>query len=246
MSPSALAGSTLIAQVADPVNGGTLYRIYTDPNGLTVNVPTNFGITVYQDVNGNPIQYFDGKTYHSLQADYVASPDGTVMYYVQPPSTYDQSTFNLAGDYDPYTTPGDEWRYYLVSGMSSNMTSQVSFANTGPFLVSTGASGYTGFSVAPSQHTAAGKNQVQGYVLVQGVLQYPNLNTNAETFSDVLVYKAMALLDTFPIGDPETLMAFLSKQYPNAPFAGNDEINLVFARNITSYFNTLQQALIPQ
>jgi hypothetical protein len=56
----------------------------------------------------------------------------------------------------------------------------------------------------------------------------------------------MALLDTFPIGDPETLITFLTKQYPNAPFVGNDEINLVFARNITSYFNTLQQALIPQ
>ena len=71
---------------------------------------------------------------------------------------------------------------------------------------------------------------MQGYVLAQGVLQYPNLNTNAETFSDVSVYKAMALLDTFPIGDPETLIAFLAAQYPDAPFVGNDEINLVFAR----------------
>jgi hypothetical protein len=246
MSASALSGSTLVAQVADPVNGGTLYAVYTDPNGLTVNVPTNFGITVYQDVNGNPVQYFDGKTYHSLQADYVASPDGTVMYYVQPPSTYDQSTFNLRGDYDLYYAPNDEWRYYLVSGISSNMTSQASFANARPFLVSNGGSGYTGFTIAPSQHTKAGQNQVQGYVLAQGVLQYPNLNTNAETLSDVLVYKAMGLLDTFPIGDPETLMAFLEAQYSNAPFAGNDEIKLVFARNITSYFNTLQQALLPQ
>ena len=246
MSPNALPGSTLVAQVADPVRGGTLYTIYTDPNGLTVNVPTNFGITVYQDVNGNPIQYFDGKTYHSLQADYVASPDGTIMYYVQPPSTYDQSTFSLVGDYDPFGRPGDEWRYYLVSGMSSNMTGDVTFAGEGPFLVSTGAAGFTGFTIAPAQHTKTGTNQVQGYVLAQGVLQYPNLNTNAETFSDVLVYKAMALLDTFPIGDPETLIAFLGAQYPDAPFAENDEINLVFARNITSYFNALQQALLPQ
>jgi hypothetical protein len=152
----------------------------------------------------------------------------------------------LAGDYDLYSTPGDEWRYYLVSGMSSNMTSQVTFANAGPFIVSASASGYTGFTIAPSQHAKGGAKQVQGYVLVQGVLQYPNLNSNAETFSDVSVYKAMALLDTFPIGDPETLIAFLGAQYPNAPFAGSDEINLVFARNITSYFNTLQQALIPQ
>ena len=41
-------------------------------------------------------------------------------------------------------------------------------------------------------------------------------------------------------------MAFLTAQYPNAPFADNDEINLVFARNVTAYFNPLQQALIPQ
>ena len=246
MSPSALPGSTLVAQVADPVNGGALYGIYTDPNGITVNVPTNFGITVYQDVNGNPIQYFDGKTYHSLQDDYVASPDGTITYYLQPPSTYDQSAFNLVGDYDLFGAPGDEWRYYLVSGMSSNMTSQPSFANQGPFLVSSGGSGYTGLTIAPQQHASSGKNQVAGYVLVQGVLQYPSLNTAAETFADVSVYKAMALLDTFPIGDPETLMAFLTAQYPNAPFADNDEINLVFARNVTAYFNQLQQALIPQ
>jgi hypothetical protein len=256
MSTSTLPGSTLVAQVADPVNGGTLYTIYTDPNGLTVNVPTNFGITVYQDVNGNPVQYFDGKSYHSLQADYIASPDGTVMYYVQPPSTYDQSTFNLAGDYDLYSLPGDEWRYYLVSGMSANLTSQMSFAGTGPFLVSTGPSGYSGFTIAPSAHAKSGTKQVAGYVLAQGILQYPNLNTNAETFADVSVYKAMALLDTFPIGDPATLIAFLSAQYPGASFVpdptltpprpGNEEVSLVFAKNIVSYFNTLQQTLIPQ
>jgi hypothetical protein len=87
---------------------------------------------------------------------------------------------------------------------------------------------------------------VQGYVLVQGILQWPNLNTNAETFADVLVYKAMSLLDTFPIGDPEVLISWLAAQYPSAPFAANDEINLVFARNIVTYFNSLQQALIPQ
>jgi hypothetical protein len=40
-----------------------------------------------------------------------------------------------------------------------------------------------------------GSNQIAGYVLA-GVMQYPNLNTNAETFQDVSVYKAMALLDT--------------------------------------------------
>jgi hypothetical protein len=243
MSPSALPGSTPVTQVADPVNGGTLYTIYTDPNGLTVNVPTNFGITVYADVNGNPIQYFDGKTYHSLQNDYVASPDGTITYYIQPPASYDQSTFNLAGDYDLYTYPGDEWRYFLVSSFSSNMSNDVSFANQGPFLNS---ADFTGFTIATAEHAKSGSKQVAGYVLAQGVMQYPNLNTNAETFSDVSVYKAMSLLDTFPIGDPSTLEGFLEAQYPNAPFIGNPEINAVFANNITSYLNTLQQALIPQ
>jgi hypothetical protein len=90
------------------------------------------------------------------------------------------------------------------------------------------------------------QNQVRGYVLVQGILQWPNLNTNAETFADVLIYKAMSLLDTFPIGDPEVLISFLKAQYHDAPFVANDEIDTVFARNITSYFNAAQQALIPQ
>jgi hypothetical protein len=230
----------------DPVSGGPLYTVYTDPNGLRVNVPTNFGVTVYQDVNLNPIQYFDGKTFHSLQADYVATADGTVTYYIQPPSNYDQSAFDLVGDYDVFGHPGDEWRYYLVSGVSANMTSEPYVSGVGPFSSSVGPASYTGFSIATSQHAKDGTNLVQGYVIVQGILQWPNLNTNAETFADVLVYKAMSLLDTFPIGDPEVLMAFLQAQYPGAPFVANDEINLVFAKNIVSYFNALQQTLIPQ
>lgn len=246
MSGSAAPGSTKVADVLDPVSGGPLYSIYTDPNGLTVNVPTNSGISVYQDVNSNPVQYYDGKIFHSLQADYVASPDGTVMYYIQPPSTYDQSSFDLLGDYDLYGHPGDEWRYYLVSGASANMTSEPSVAGSVPFLSSSGAAPYTGFTVASSQHDGTGANQVKGYVLVQGIMQWPNLNTNAETFADVLVYKAMSLLDSFPIGDPEVLISFLKAQYPGAPFVTNDEINLVFAKNIVSYFNNLQQGLIPQ
>ena len=81
------------------------------------------------------------------------------------------------------------------------------------------------------------------------------VNANAETFADVQVYKAMSLLDTFPIGDPEVLVGFLGAQYPaaafvankafNPPQPGNDEISLVFAKNIISYFNTEQQALLP-
>ena len=27
------------------------------------------------------------------------------MYYIQPPTTYDQTTFNLLGDYDSSATP---------------------------------------------------------------------------------------------------------------------------------------------
>jgi hypothetical protein len=56
----------------------------------------------------------------------------------------------------------------------------------------------------------------------------------------------MSLLGTFPFGDPEVLISFFTRQYPGAPFVANDEINLVFARNIVSYFNSSQQALIPQ
>ena len=67
-----------------------------------------------------------------------------------------------------------------------------------------------------------------------------------EVFSDVLIYKSMSLLDTFPIGDPDILISFLTAQYPNAPFVTNDEINLVFAKNIVSYFNAAQQVLLPQ
>ncbi|HVH76575.1 MAG TPA: hypothetical protein VM755_16790 [Stellaceae bacterium] len=246
MSPTVLPGSTKLADIVDPAAGGILYSVYTDPNGLAVNVPTNFGITVYQDVNGNPVQYYDGKNFRSLQADYVASPDGTLMYYIQPPSTYDQSAFDLVGDYDLFGHPGDEWRYYLVSGMSANMTSEPTVANSGPFLSSSGATAYAGFTIAPSRHGRNGSNQVQGYVLLQGIMQWPNLNSNAETFADVLVYKAMSLFDTFPIGDPEVLVSFLEAQYPGAPFTGNEEINLVFAKNIVSYFNAAQQMLIPQ
>ena len=81
---------------------------------------------------------------------------------------------------------------------------------------------------------------------MQGILQRPHLNTNAETFADVQVYKAMSLLDAFPIGDPEVLIAFLKSQYSAAPFVDNAEICLVLARNIVSFFNAFQQTLIPQ
>ena len=246
MSPQVLPGSTKVVDVKDPVSGGILYSVYTDPNGLTVNVPTNFSITVYQDVNANPVQYYDGKAFHSLQADYIATTDGTVMYYIEPPSTYDQTSFNLLGDYDLFGHPGDQWRYYLVSGMSANMTSQPTVSGYGPFLSSGGAGGYTGFSIPSSQHAKGGANQVNGYVLVQGVLQWPNLNSNAEAFADVQTYKSMSLLDTFPIGDPEVLISFLQAQYPDAPFTGNDDITMVFARNIISYMNASQQSLMPE
>jgi hypothetical protein len=239
----AVPGSTKLYDVMGPAGGAPLYSVYQDPNGFTVNVQGKAGITVYQDVNGNPIQYYDGKTFNSLQADYVATTDGTVMYFIAPPSTYDQSKFDLTGDYDLFGHPGDEWRYYLVSGMSANMTSEPTVAGVGPFLSS---AEYTGFRIAPAQNTAGGSKQVQGYVFVQGILQWPHLNTNAATFADVQVYKAMSLLDTFPIGDPEVLIAFLKSQYSAAPFIKNEDICLVFARNIVSYFNSLQQTLIPQ
>lgn len=210
----------------------------------TVNVSANPGQIVYQDVNGNPIQYLDAttKTYQSLQADYIPTADGTLTYYIQPPSSYDQTTFSLVGDDDLYGSPGDQWRYYLVSGVSSDMTGNASVAGAGPFR-SSGM--YAGFTIAAAMHDPkTGTKQVNGYVLVSGMMQYPNLNTAAETFADVQVYKSLSLLDTFPIGDPEILISFLQAQYPNAPFVANDEINLVFAKNITSYFNSIQLSLI--
>ena len=63
--------------------------------------------------------------------------------------------------------------------------------------------------------------------------------------ANVLVYTSLSLLDTFPVGDPETLVAFLKTQYPWAAFVANEEINLVFARDIVSYFSSQPQALIP-
>jgi hypothetical protein len=243
MASVVMPGSTKLADVVDPVSGGALYSTYLDPNGITYSAATKVGITVYQDVNGNPIQYYDGKTYHSLQSEFVASPDGTVMYYVQPPSGYDQSAFDLVGDYDLFGHPGDEWRFYLVSGFSADLTSEPTIADAGPFLASPD---YTGFTVATAHHSVDGNGGVQGYVLAKGVLEWPHLNSNAETFADVLVYKSMSLLDTFPIGDPGVLTSFMKAQYPDAPFSKNADINTVFARNIVSYFNAAQQAMLPQ
>ena len=255
MSGFAPAGSAKVTDVEEP-GGATVYTVYLDPDGLTINVPVNPGTIVYQDVNGNPIQYFDGKSYRTLQADYVPTVDGTITYYLQPPSTYDQTQFNLAGDDDLYGTPGDLWRYYLVSGVSSNLTASESLAAAGPFA---GSDGYTAFTVADAMHDPdTGVRQVQGYVLVQGVMQWPNLNITAESFADLLVYKGLSVLDTFPIGDPEVLIRFMKAQYPGASFVAklnpdgtvripdNAEIELVFAKNITTFFNTQQQALIPQ
>jgi hypothetical protein len=78
----------------------------------------------------------------------------------------------------------------------------------------------------------------------------------AETFADVQVYKSLSVLDTFPIGDTETLVAFLKSQYPGANFVGkkvgsttipdNTEIEQVFAKNIITFFNSVQQSLLPE
>jgi hypothetical protein len=253
MTAFAPAGSTKVTDVVEP-GGATVYTMYNDPNGLTVNVPVVPATVVYQDVNGNPVQYYDGETYRTLQADYVPTVDGTITYYIQPPSTYDQAVFDLAGDDDLYGNPGDQWRYYLVSGVSSNMMSSESVQTFGPFLNS---GDFTGFTIADSMHDKnTGRRLVEGYVLAQGVMQWPNMNVPAQSFADVQVYKAMSVLDTFPLGDPEVLIRFLRAQYPAAAFVGktvdgttapdNTEIELVFAKNITTYFNSVQQALVPQ
>jgi hypothetical protein len=112
MSPIVTLGSIKITDVIEP-GGSIVYTVYVDPNGLTINVPATPGLVVYKDVNSNPIQYYDGQIYHTLQADYSPSVDGTITYYIQPPSTYDQTIFSLTGDDDLYGSPGDQWRYYL-------------------------------------------------------------------------------------------------------------------------------------
>lgn len=253
MVSTLVPGSTKLYDIIDPVRGSSLYSVYRDPNGLLFNFCTIAGITVFQDVNANPIQYFDGKMYHSLQADYIASGDGSAMYYIQPPSTYDQTAWDLVGDYDLFGRPGDQWRYYLVSGTSAVMTSVASVTGGRPF--SGAGATYTGFTVPRRAHDAdTGARLVQGYVLVQGLLQWPHLNSDAETLADVLIYKAMSLLDSFPLGDLEVLVAFLGTQYPGAPFlpsrtkdtayGESADIPFVFARNIMSYFNAAQQTLL--
>lgn len=81
---------------------------------------------------------------------------------------------------------------------------------------------------------------------MKGLLQWPALNVSAESFADVSVYKAMSLLDTFPLGDPSVLEGFLNAAFPNSTVAQNSQISEVFARNIVTYFNSTQQALMPQ
>jgi hypothetical protein len=77
MSTQVRNGSTKVTDVIDPVSGSTIYSVYIDPNGITYNASgTSSGLTIYQDVNGNPIQYYDGKNYHSTQADYIYCKSG--------------------------------------------------------------------------------------------------------------------------------------------------------------------------
>lgn len=170
MSRTVLEGSTVIGEIQDP-EGGVLYTSYLDPNGFVVNIATDPSITVYQDMNGNPISFFDGQEYRSLQSDYIAAGDGTILYYIQPPSTYDPSSQPLVGDYDLLGHPGDECRYFLVSGTSADMSADQTFSGTAPFLTSSGAASYTGFAIANAQHGTLGNNQVQGYLVVKGLLQ---------------------------------------------------------------------------
>ena len=238
MTGHAPIGSTRVIDIVDPV-GALVYSIYTDPNGLKINVGANPNIIVYQDVNSNPIQYFDGKTYHSLQKDYIASPDGTTMFYIQPP----QSSSN----------DSDEWRYYLVSGFSADMSSESNITKLLPFRTSTA---YKGFKVAYTSDntqkletkgtdvTTATQAPVVGYVIVKGRLEWPNLNSKFETFADVSVYKNLSIFDMFPIGDGTILNFALNARYPKASFIRYEDIKSVFARNIISYFNSAQLLLL--
>jgi len=50
-----------------------LYTSYLDPTASSSPHRDRPSITVYQDVNGNPISFFDGQEYRSLQATYIAA-----------------------------------------------------------------------------------------------------------------------------------------------------------------------------
>ena len=258
--------------VQKDVNGTGVYTVYVDPNNFSTyysNLGSN--LSVILDVNSNPIQYtVTGNTYISIQTNFMPSPDGTLMYFIQPPVTplpsdYDPTINDLSGNYDqgahgtkvaPQTDYLQEWRYYLVSSYGSNMTSNYTVTGMAPFMISqpttvngTTVAGFSGFQVAYNQ-TSIGSG---GYVLVQSAMQYPNLNTNTETFADMQLYRSGSLFDTFPLGDVEVLKQFLISEYPNAIWnqAGSStgidtDIQLVLAKNITSYFNQIQQNLIPQ
>ena len=141
------------------------------------------------------------------------------MYYISRRRLTIRRAFNLVGDYDLFGHPGDEWRYYLVSGMSANMTSEPTVAGAGPFFSSSGRAIPALTSLPRS--TRRWRTRCRDTCWCRASCSGRNLNTNAETFADVLVYKAMSLLDTFPIGDPEVLMAFLEAQYPGAPFVAS-------------------------
>jgi len=131
------------------------------------------------------------------------------------------------------------------------MTSEPSVQGYGPFRASNSStSPYTGFSIASTSHAAVagggtGPLLVQGYVLVKSVVQWPHLNTNAEIFADVNIYKAMSLWDMFPVGDLGVMVAWLKGAYPGAELwsasDGGKEVGLVMARNIATYFNGMQQ-----
>ena len=48
-------------------------------------------------------------------------------------------------------------------------------------------------------------------------MQWPNMNVAAQSFADVQVYKAMSVLDTFPIGDPEVLIRSCGRSIRRRP-----------------------------
>lgn len=68
--------------------------------------------------------------------------------------------------------------------------------------------------------------------------------------SDVDPYTALGSTRLFMVirvgsaCDPDVLILFLAAQNPNAPFVNNQEINLVFAKDIVSYFNAQQLTLV--
>jgi hypothetical protein len=97
-TPGVVNAPSTVSTIND-INGVAVYDIYTDAS-KDVYYFSRLGpnLSVYIDVNSNPIQYTtNGQTYIAILANYVPSPDGTLMYCILPPNAYSTVTATGSG-----------------------------------------------------------------------------------------------------------------------------------------------------